>query len=75
VAGLRFLAAGSWQEAWAVGRAHLHFFLRLGYWQRRRRLAKPRLLTKERAGTYLGSVVWAYFGQGKKLFSQLLPSH
>jgi GT2 family glycosyltransferase len=71
VAGLRFLAAGSWQEAWAVGRAHLHFVLRLGYWRRRRRLAKPRLLASERPGTYRGSVVWAYFAQGKKQFSQL----
>jgi len=55
-----------------VGRAHLHFFLRLGYWRRQRKLAKPRLLASERPGTYRGSVVWAYFGQGKKLFSQLL---
>ena len=71
VAGLRFLAAGNWPEARAVGRAHLHFLLRLGYWQRRRRLSRPRLLVSERAGTYAGSVVWAYFGQGRKLFTQL----
>ena len=71
VAGLRFLAAGSWAEARAVGRAHLHFFLRLGYWRRRRTLARPRLRVSERAGTYAGSVVWAYFGQGRKQFNQL----
>jgi GT2 family glycosyltransferase len=71
VAGLRLLAAGNWPEAKAVGRAHLHFFLRLGYWHRRRKLAQPHLLVSERAGTYAGSVVWAYFGKGKKEFSQL----
>ena len=71
VAGLRFLAAGNWPEAQAVGRAHLHFFLRLGYWWRRRKLAQPRLLASQRPGTYRGSVVWAYFGQGKKQFNQL----
>ena len=71
VAGLRFLAAGNWAEARAVGRAHLHFFLRLGYWRRRRTLARPRLLLGQRAGTYAGSIVWAYFGQGKKRFSEL----
>ena len=71
VAGLRFLAAGNWHEAKAVGRAHLNFLRRLGYWRRRRKLAAPRLLVGQRAGTYAGSSVWAYFGQGKKLFSQL----
>ena len=74
VAGLRFLAAGNWPEAQAVGQAHLHFFLRLGYWRLRRKLAQPRLLASERPGTYRGSVVWAYFGQGKKLFSQVMFS-
>ncbi|NML63742.1 glycosyltransferase family 2 protein [Hymenobacter sp. RP-2-7] len=71
VAGLRLLAAGNWPEARAVGRAHAAFFLRLGYWRRRRKLAAPRLLLSERAGTYAGSVVWAYFGQGKKRFADL----
>jgi len=71
VAGLRFLAAGNWPEAQAVGRAHLHFFMRLGYWWRRRKLAKPRLLARQRPGTYRGSIVWAYFAQGKKRFAQL----
>ena len=71
VAGLRLLVAGNWPEARAVGWAHLHFFLRLGYWRRRRKLAQPHLLVSERAGTYAGSVVWAYFGQGKKVFSHL----
>lgn len=74
VAGLRFLAGGNWAEAKAVGRAHLHFLLRLGYWRRRRKLARPRLLVRERAGTYAGSVVWAYFAKGRKLFSQLAIS-
>ena len=71
VAGLRFLLAGNWAEARAVGRAHLHFLLRLGYWRRRRKLARPRLLARQRAGTYPGSIVWAYFAQGKKRFSQI----
>ncbi|MVN76964.1 glycosyltransferase [Hymenobacter sp. HMF4947] len=71
VAGLRFLLAANWPEAQAVGRAHMHFFQKLSYWQQRRRLAKPRLLVGQRAGTYAGSAVWAYFLQGKKRFSDL----
>ncbi|GAB3638132.1 glycosyltransferase family 2 protein [Hymenobacter arcticus] len=72
VAALRFLLAGNWPEAQAVGRAHWHFFQKFGYWRQRRRLAQPRLLVRQRAGTYAGSLVWAYFAQGKKKFSQLI---
>jgi GT2 family glycosyltransferase len=71
VAGLRFLLARNWPEAQAVGRAHWHFFQNLSYWRRRRRLAQPRLRVRQRAGTYAGSVVWAYFAKGQKRFAQL----
>jgi GT2 family glycosyltransferase len=74
VAGLRFLLARNWPEAQAVGRAHLHFFQKLSYWRERRRLARPHLLVSQRAGTYAGSVVWAYFAKGQKYFSHLKPS-
>jgi len=71
VAGLRFLLGRNWPEAQAVGRAHWHFFRQLGYWRQRRRLARPHLLVRQRAGTYAGSLVWAYFARGKKHFSDL----
>lgn len=71
VAGLRFLLARNWPEAQAVGRAHLHFLQKLGYWRERRKLAQPRLLVSQRAGTYAGSIVWAYFAKGQKHFSAL----
>jgi hypothetical protein len=71
VAGLRFLAAREWGDARAVGRAHWHFWQKLAYWRQRRRLARPHLLTHQRAGTYAGSVVWDYFARGKKYFSEL----
>ncbi len=71
VAGLRFLLARNWPEAQAVGRAHLHFFRQFGYWRERRRLVRPRLAVGQRAGTYAGSIVWAYFARGKKYFNEL----
>jgi GT2 family glycosyltransferase len=74
VAGLRFLLARNWPEAKAVGRAHLHFFQKLSYWRQRRRLARPHLLVRQRAGTYTGSVVWAYFARGKKRFVELIKN-
>jgi hypothetical protein len=70
--GLRFILAGSWPDAQAVGRAHWHFFQKISYWQERRRLALPHLLVSQRAGTYSGSIVWAYFAQSKKTFSAIL---
>jgi GT2 family glycosyltransferase len=71
VASLRFLVAREWGDARAVGRAHWHFWQKLAYWRQRRRLARPHLLAHQRAGTYAGSVVWAYFARGKKYFSEL----
>ncbi|WP_375417495.1 glycosyltransferase family 2 protein [uncultured Hymenobacter sp.] len=71
VAGLRFLAGGGVGNCWAVVRAHLSFYGQLGYWQKQRRAARPRLRVAERPGVYQGSLVWAYFIGGKKTFNQL----
>ncbi|GAB2952705.1 glycosyltransferase family 2 protein [Hymenobacter coalescens] len=73
VAAAQFLAKGQSGDARAVLRAHWHFLQKLDYWRQRRQLARPRLRTQERPGTYGGSLVWAYFGQGKRRFSELLP--
>jgi len=58
-------------SCWAVLRAHFSFYGNWGYWQRQRRAARPRLRVAERAGVYQGSVVWAYFGRGRKGFSSM----
>ncbi|OWP62543.1 dTDP-Rha--alpha-D-GlcNAc-pyrophosphate polyprenol alpha-3-L-rhamnosyltransferase [Hymenobacter amundsenii] len=71
VAALRLLAQGQWADCKAVLRAHWHFWGRFGYWRQRRRKFPPRLRLSERAGTYAGSLVWAYFGQGKRKFPEL----
>ena len=71
VAALRLLIQGQWADFKAVLRAHWHFWGRFGYWQQRRRKFPPRLRLAERAGTYAGSLVWAYFGQGKRFFEEL----
>ncbi|ALW85945.1 glycosyl transferase family 2 [Hymenobacter sedentarius] len=71
VAGLRFLASGQGGNFMAVLRAHFSFYKKLSYWRNKRRAARPHLLVKDRPGVYAGSLVWAYFAQGKKKFSQL----
>ncbi len=71
VAALRLLSQGQWADCKAVLRAHWHFWGRFGYWQQRRRKFPPRLRLAERTGTYAGSLVWAYFVQGKRFFGEL----
>ncbi len=73
LAALQLLTKGSAADATAVLRAHWHFWRQLGYWRQRRQLARPHLRVAERPGVYPGSVVWAYFGRGRKHFSELLP--
>ena len=71
VAGLRFLAGGEVRNFWAVLRAHFSFYGNFDYWRRRRRAARPHLRVQDRAGVYGGSIVWAYFARGKRVFRQL----
>ncbi|WP_316932302.1 glycosyltransferase family 2 protein [Hymenobacter terrenus] len=71
VAGLRFLAAGQGRHFLAVLRAHFSFYGRLSYWRKQRRTARPHLRLGERPGVYNGSLVWNYFGRGKRKFSEL----
>lgn len=71
VAGLRFLLSGQAAEARAVARAHWHFFQQRAYWRARRAAARPHLRVAQRPGAWPGSVVWAYFGRGKRRFSEL----
>lgn len=71
VAALRFLSQGNLGDFRAIVRAHWHFVQQLAYWRQRREAFPPRLRTTERAGTYRGSLVWAYFGKSQKKFTEL----
>ncbi|GAB2872754.1 glycosyltransferase family 2 protein [Hymenobacter ruber] len=71
VAGLRFLLSGEVGNFWAVLRAHFSFYGSFGYWRKKRQAARPHLRVQDRAGVYNGSLVWAYFGKGKRKFSEL----
>lgn len=71
VALARFLLSGNWREAKAVWSAHWHVWRHRAYWRVRRAAARPHLRVAQRPGVFAGNVVWAYFGQGKKRFSEL----
>lgn len=71
IAALRMFAQGATADARAVLRAHRDFYQNRAYWRRQRQAAQPHLRTSERPGVYAGSLVWAYFGLGKRTFTDL----
>ncbi|RMG16980.1 MAG: glycosyltransferase family 2 protein [Bacteroidetes bacterium] len=74
--GLRSLMRGDFPTIWAIIRAHFHFYGHLPYWHKRRKqiytLKKP---TRHQAGYFPRSVVWQYFGRGKKTFAELMKEN
>ncbi|MBC6609383.1 glycosyltransferase family 2 protein [Hymenobacter sp. BT507] len=71
VAALRLLAQGQVADCRAVLRAHWYVVRHVRHWQLRRRQFPPRLRIAERPGVYRGSLVWAYFAKGKRVFPAL----
>jgi len=70
---LRFLGEGKRRDAWAVSRAHQNFVLSLF-----KRIARKPEGLKVRSnyrlsGLYCGSIVWAFFINKKKRFTDLDP--
>ncbi|TGE29977.1 glycosyltransferase family 2 protein [Hymenobacter metallicola] len=75
VAALRFLLQGNTGDFTAILRAHRDFFTKRAYWKRKRRENPQKRPTSQRPGVYQGSLVWAYFGQEIRAFSQLDPEN
>ncbi|UOQ51168.1 glycosyltransferase family 2 protein [Hymenobacter cellulosivorans] len=73
VAALRFLLQGNTGDFKAILRAHRDFYKQRAYWKQKRQENPQKQLTHQRPGVYQGSLVWAYFGQGIRAFSQLSP--
>ncbi|UOQ70410.1 glycosyltransferase family 2 protein [Hymenobacter cellulosilyticus] len=74
VAALRFLLQGQSGDTKAILRAHRDFFSKRQYWKQRRQENPRKLRTAQRPGVYQGSLVWAYFVEGVRAFSQLQPT-
>ena len=65
---IKYLSNGNMKNAMAVSKAHFHFFVKLSHTQKK----NPKdfsLINK--TGIYNRSIVWQYFGLGKKRFSDL----
>lgn len=71
VAAVRLFLQNQRADYRAVFRAHADFFFRRAYWRQRRKEQPHKLRSRERAGVYQGSIVWAYFGRSQRKFSEL----
>lgn len=65
---LQFLAKGSYKEAWAVSCAHQYFFR---YFFRNAAKRKSYSAKENKAGLYQGSVIWHFFVNKVKKYSEL----
>lgn len=71
IAGLRALFIGNFKEFWAILRAHGHIYSVLGLWIRKRKAAQQTIVKRSRTGIYPHSIVFKYFMQGIRKFSDL----
>ena len=73
ISAVQLIAGGQYKGVATIFKAHMHFYRRFGKWMRHRKAAQAVVKGKKpnMSGRYSGSIVWAYFAQGKKKFSQL----
>ncbi len=65
-----FIKEGQWRDIVAILRAHFAFYGRLSALHRQRKQLQHQQITAVRL--YPRSVVWQYFGEGKKTFKEMM---
>ena len=70
ISSLLFLKVGQWRDVGAILRAHFAFYGRLPQLHRQRRALQRE--QKNDVALYPRSIVWQYFGQGKKTFGEMV---
>jgi len=76
VAAYRELLGGRPQIFRAIAKAHLHYFFRWFFWQRKRKTAKQIVQQNKIGGNNMQaifhkSMIWGYFFRGKKRFEEM----
>jgi GT2 family glycosyltransferase len=74
VSGARALIKGDFIDVKTIVRAHWAFFAQLPLWTKKRREAQRIKTHATGNGVYSRSILWQYFIQGKKKFSELPDS-
>ncbi len=70
LAGAQYVFSGKPKHTWAIAKAHFAYYGMLGSCSTERKKWKNNR-KKATIGVYKGSILWAYFFQGVKQFSQL----
>jgi len=68
VAGMKFLFFDTWQDCWAVVRAHYNFYTHFHTWHKKRHKIKKRGDLRQISKR---NIVWQYFVKGKERFDEM----
>jgi hypothetical protein len=68
IAGVKFVLSGNIQDCMAILKAHFNFYGNISNWRNKRNAI---IKTKAVSMIYPKSIVWEYFGKGKKKSSEL----
>jgi GT2 family glycosyltransferase len=68
VAGVKFLFFDSWEDCWAVVRAHFNFYVHFYTWHKKRQKVQKR---NDLGQIFKHNIVWQYFVKGKERFDEM----
>lgn len=71
VAAVKFILGFNFREFWAVLKAHASFYRNLGKLMDKRKQVQQQVVVKEHAEVYSKSIMWKFFLQKKRRFSEL----
>lgn len=71
VAAVKFILGFNFREFWAVVKAHYAFYKNLGKLIRKRKQVQKSILVKEHNEVYSKSIMWKFFLEKKRRFSDL----
>jgi GT2 family glycosyltransferase len=68
IAGIKFLFFDTWQDCWAVAKAHFNFYANFGSWYKKRQKIQKR----DNIGqVFTHNIVWQHFIKGKERFDEM----
>nr|WP_293838090.1 glycosyltransferase family 2 protein [uncultured Arsenicibacter sp.] len=70
LSALLFIREGQWADVWAIVRAHFAFYGALGRLRQQRKALQPQVPLSQ-LPVFQKSIVWQYFAQGRRKYSEL----
>ena len=68
VAGVKFLFFDSWEDCWAVVKAHFNFYFHFRTWHKKRQMIQKR---DNLGQIFKKNIVWQHFVKGKERFDEM----